>query len=75
MVVITSKLLEIFIFMYFRISKFYRKTKKRRIQKTEILYINEGKEIYKTLCCVTVNCISRSEKGIRLFKFPADNIQ
>lgn len=25
-------------------------------------------------CCVAINCINRSEKGIRLFKFPADNI-
>jgi len=47
---------------------------KRRIKK-QILYINEGKKIYKMPYCVAVNCINRSEKYIRLFKFPADNIR
>jgi len=63
--------------MYFHTSKFYHKTKKRkeRYKKTEILYINEGKKICKMPCYVAVNCISRSEKGIRLYKFPADNIR
>jgi len=58
-----------FVFMYFRTSKFYHKTKRRKgYKKIEILYINE---IYK--CLVAVNCINRSEKDIRLF--PADNIR
>jgi len=63
--------------MYFRTSKFYHKTKRRKegYKKTEILYINKGKQIYKMPCCVAVNCINKSEKGIRLFKFPADNIR
>jgi len=47
---------------------------KERYKKIEILYINEGKKIYKMPCYVAVNCINRSEKSIRLFKFPADNI-
>jgi len=38
-----------------------------------MLYINEGKKIYKMPCCVTVNYINRLEKV--LFKFPADNIR
>ena len=61
--------------MYFCISKFYHKTKRRKegYKKTEMLYINEGKKIYKMPCCVTVNYINRLEKV--LFKFPADNIR
>jgi len=57
--------------------KFYHKTKRRKeeYKKTEILYINEGKQIYKMSYCIAVNCINRSEKGIRLFKFSADNIR
>jgi len=60
--------------MYFRTSKFYHKTKRRKegYKKTEILYINE--KIYKMLCCIAVNCINKSEKDSILFKFPADNM-
>jgi len=63
--------------MYFRISKFYHKTKRQKegYKETEILYINEDKKIYKMSCCVVINCINRLEKGIRLFKFPANNIR
>ena len=45
------------------------KRRKEGYKKTEILYVNEGKKIYKMLCCVAVNCINRSKKGIRLFKY------
>jgi len=52
--------------MYFRISKFYllHKIKRRKegYKKTEILYINEGKNV-----AVAINCINRLEKDIRLF--------
>jgi len=67
--------------MYFCISKFYHKTKRQKegYKETEIhiniLHINEGKKIYKMSCCVVINCINRLEKGIRLFKFPANNIR
>ena len=64
--------------LYLRISdlKFYHKIKRwKGYKKTEILYINEGKKIYKMSCCIVVNCINKSEKDIRLFKFPADNIR
>ena len=63
--------------MYFHTSKFYHKTKRweEGYEKTEILYINEGKKIYKMFYCVTVNYINRSEKGIWLFKLPVDNIR
>jgi len=66
-----------FVFMYFHTSKFYHKTKrwKEGYKKIEILYVNKGKKIYKMPCCVAVNCINKSEKRIRLFKFPADNIR
>ena len=33
----------------------------KKDKKTEILYVNEGKKIYKMLCCVAVNCINRLE--------------
>jgi len=60
--------------MYFCTSKFYIRDEKKNIKKTEILYINEGKKIYK-MPCVAISCINRSEKNIRLFKFSADNIR
>jgi len=62
--------------MCFRTLKFYHKTKRRKeeYKKTELLYINEGKKNYKISCCVAINCINKSEKYIRLFKFPANNI-
>ena len=52
--------------MYFHTSKCYHKTKRQKegYKKTEMLYINEGKKIYKMPCCVTVNYINRLEKGI-----------
>jgi len=49
------------------------KRRKEEYKKPEILYINKGKKIYKMPCCVAINCINRSKKDIRLFKFSTDN--
>jgi len=61
-----------FIFMYFHTSKFYIRLKdeKKDIKKLKYYVLTKAKKFIKYL--VMVNCINRSEKGIWLFKFPAD---
>ena len=46
---------------------------KKDIKKLKYYILTKANKFIKYL--VAINCINRSEKDIRLFKFPADNIR